>query len=552
MLRSIQSKYVCLIALSVLLSALAVGALGVYAMGVQIDADTVDILNLRCRDEASRLDDALASIEQSVNVAGTHGQHQIKSVKLLQTDTDYRNTFTDEMEDLLRSLAPQTNGAVAYYFRYNPDTISPTEGFLYAKGDSNAFIKMKPTDISEYEPDDISHVGWYYVPAEAGKALWMVPYWNDNLEVFMASYVMPVYVGQELIGVAGMDVDFNEMLETVKDRRYYESGYAFLIGADGNIVSHPTLSDRDSYLELSEELEDLSALLSEQSSGEEVLDYTFRGVDKKMVYTTLENGMKLVLVVKSSEIYGRRVRMIRRIMVVVGLSAVVFALLGVLFARRLTLPLERLTEASHQIAEGNLDVELEETTSQDEVGELTRAFQKTVSYLKHYMNYIHSLAYRDGLTGLRNKTAYDSAMERIEADMELGVAKYALAMIDLNFLKKINDTYGHEHGNDYLLKLCQMLKDTFRDSGVFRIGGDEFLVLIEDQEYEQRDELIQRLRDNIAVEQEKDSEPWEKVSAAIGVAVYDAETDKSAKDVFDRADALMYENKLAMKAQRVD
>lgn len=551
-MRSIQSKYVSLIAVSVLLSALLVGALAVYAMSAQIDADTADILNLRCRDEASRIDNALASVEQSVNVAGTHGQHHLKDLKRLQSDEDYRKEVTDELEDMLRSLAPQTTGAVAYYFRYNSDSISSTDGFLYAKGQGNAFIRMKPTDISLYDPEDIAHVGWYYVPVQAGKALWMEPYWNDNLQEFVASYVMPMYIGQELAGVAGMDVDFNEMLESVQGEQLYESGYAFLVGADGNVISHPSVSDRESYDELAEETEDLSYLLSERSSGDEALDYTFRGVEKKMVYTTLENGMKLVMVARTSEIYGQRMRMIRQIMVVVALSAIIFALIGILFARRVTRPLERLTEASHQIAAGNLDVRLEENTSRDEVGELTRAFQKTVRYLKHYIKYIHSLAYRDGLTGLRNKTAYDSAMERIEADMELGVAKYALAMVDLNFLKKINDTYGHEHGNDYLLKLCRMLKEIFRDSSVFRIGGDEFLVLVEDQEYEKRDELFRRLQDNIAAEQEKDIEPWEKVSAAVGVAVYDAETDKSAKDVFDRADALMYENKLAMKAQRVD
>jgi diguanylate cyclase (GGDEF)-like protein len=161
------------------------------------------------------------------------------------------------------------------------------------------------------------------------------------------------------------------------------------------------------------------------------------------------------------------------------------------------------------------------------------------------------LANTDSLTGIRNKTAYTTTIKKIDEKIADGTANFCIAMVDVNFLKKVNDTYGHERGNEYLINACRLICSIFGEEHVYRVGGDEFVVVVEGDKVSLCKYFVKQFK----AEMERKNtnlllEPWEKISAAVGIAFYDKETDKNADDVFKRADALMYENKVAMKAQR--
>ena len=176
-----------------------------------------------------------------------------------------------------------------------------------------------------------------------------------------------------------------------------------------------------------------------------------------------------------------------------------------------------------------------------------------LSTTKEKADQMRKLAHKDALTGVDNKNAYDKAMGRLDWKIEDGNAEFAIAMIDLNFLKRINDTYGHEQGNIAIKKLCHILEGIFQNSQIFRIGGDEFVIILEGEDFLNADKLV----DEFNAELEKISaddtlDPWEKISASIGVAIYDRLSDSSAANVFKRADKAMYIRKRMMKAVRLD
>ena len=162
------------------------------------------------------------------------------------------------------------------------------------------------------------------------------------------------------------------------------------------------------------------------------------------------------------------------------------------------------------------------------------------------------LANTDSLTGIKNKTAYDRAIRTLEYNIDMGnVTEYGIAMIDLNFLKKINDTYGHERGNYAIKKVCEIICNVFLHSPVFRIGGDEFVVLLKDSDYTKMDNLEEEFKAQIKTFSDNEYlEPWQKISAAIGTARYNSSKDEGFQSVFKRADEKMYENKKRMKAER--
>ncbi|MCR5456935.1 MAG: GGDEF domain-containing protein [Clostridiales bacterium] len=121
----------------------------------------------------------------------------------------------------------------------------------------------------------------------------------------------------------------------------------------------------------------------------------------------------------------------------------------------------------------------------------------------------------------------------------------------MNDLKGINDNYGHEKGDISIQTVCNIACQVFNPMSVYRVGGDEFIVILEDGEFENREELVTKVKELFKQNESNDSlSPWERVSAAVGYAVYDPNSDEHVAGVMQRADAEMYENKKEMKANK--
>ncbi len=158
---------------------------------------------------------------------------------------------------------------------------------------------------------------------------------------------------------------------------------------------------------------------------------------------------------------------------------------------------------------------------------------------------LDQIANIDSLTRIKNRRAYEAGIERVSRD---GVKQIGAALIDLNGLKRINDEYGHEKGDIAIQKLCGLVCTEFKHSPVFRIGGDEFAVILEGHDLENVETLVRQLREQIrANEEDKTLALWEKGSAAIGYAVYDPRLDTDIYSVINRADQEMYRDKNRMK-----
>lgn len=160
---------------------------------------------------------------------------------------------------------------------------------------------------------------------------------------------------------------------------------------------------------------------------------------------------------------------------------------------------------------------------------------------------LEALANRDALTGVGSKRAYNIKVEKINRDIELGTADFGFAIIDLNGLKNINDTYGHKTGDLAIKNICDIAQSVF-ESPIYRIGGDEFVVILEGEELKRADIKIDEFYDAVAKKHDNERlEPWERVDAAVGYSRYIPDRDKQAVYAFNRADESMYQHKYQMK-----
>ncbi|WP_026529143.1 GGDEF domain-containing protein [Butyrivibrio sp. VCD2006] len=265
------------------------------------------------------------------------------------------------------------------------------------------------------------------------------------------------------------------------------------------------------------------------------------------------------------------------VVLLIVILGVIFTILFILWMNRyVTEPIFRLEKSvdvfarsSHEQVDPNFLVyEDPGIHSQNEVEVLSNAITQMASDIKTYainileaesqvedmknqMSYMDIVAYQDALTHVKNKAWYDNVEKRVNDEISKGEARFGIVMADLNNLKKINDTYGHEHGNDYIFGACHKICVVYEHSPIFRIGGDEFVVLLENSDYDNREELIRKLQDVFDdTSSDEQRSPWRRYSIAMGMAIYDKNIDKDMNDVFKRADELMYKNKVESKMAR--
>ena len=156
--------------------------------------------------------------------------------------------------------------------------------------------------------------------------------------------------------------------------------------------------------------------------------------------------------------------------------------------------------------------------------------------IEHDLSEARRMASKDSLTGVRNKRAYLDEEKELNRKIACGdVSEFAIVVFDVNDLKIVNDTQGHKAGDEVIKAASSTICNIFKHSPVFRIGGDEFTVVCQGDDYEFIGELLAKM----------DNANEKSVKVAYGMARYDGKG--SVSDVFNRADQNMYKNKIKMK-----
>ena len=247
---------------------------------------------------------------------------------------------------------------------------------------------------------------------------------------------------------------------------------------------------------------------------------------------------------------------LRLMLMIIGIGVVILFLEVLIVRRWVTDPINCLSQCADKFAydteeDRRRNIELldgVDIRNQDEIGTVYQMLRSvTIDSFKSSLDIrdkeekitaISREAYKDNLTKVGNVAAF----KRDVQDMD---GEYALVMFDLNHLKKVNDNFGHDKGDLYIKGCCRIICDQYRHSPVYRIGGDEFVVLLKGEDYENRNEHLREIREKF---EKADGESWERYSAAAGMALRNA--DEVIDEVLRRADEEMYAEKRRMRAER--
>lgn len=219
--------------------------------------------------------------------------------------------------------------------------------------------------------------------------------------------------------------------------------------------------------------------------------------------------------------------------------------------RWLVRPIRELADAARVIESGQYDARLPENTRNDEIGDLLRAFSRMNMSIARHDRDIRRMAYTDALTGLSNRLAFREALDHRLLMLHGAGRQLALLFADVDDFKRINDTLGHDAGDDVLQQFAQRIRTSVEviggdDAMVGRFGGDEFVILVQGDDVRSiatrlADALVDELALPIVVH---DRQVF--LGASIGITLFPLDA-QGAIALMKNGDIAMYQAKVAGK-----
>ena len=574
---SIRTRLVLLVIVGIIILAASLVVISVLLSGKILTKGATTQMNLFCEERADDIDTEFLRIEDAVGALSRWTKSKIKNINSITEDEKLRDSIVKDADDLIHFMTEDNKFIQGAYIHYTLDITGVTdrdEGVYYSRNKNGEF-EIIPFTQSEIEKDPVADY-WYYDPIKAKTALWTKPYYDGSVDDYLISYVQPIFMEEIPVAIIGIDINFRTLTEWVDSMSYRETGYMYLKEADGSIHYHvDDLGHNELHSDSEDHIVENAKLMNMASTDDELIRYNYNNQDRVMAFVTLRNGMKFVLCDDYDSIYKERNHATILMISVSVILTAVLAIITIIMVSRITNPLRKLTSAATEISSGDYDVVLPPEKN-NEVGELSKAFrlaidkirareednkalvaaqnqriERAAETLKKQSGDIitlKNLAYVDSLTKVKNKTAYDDTTKYIDSQIKNGMAEFAVIMCDLNYLKIINDNYGHQAGDLALKRAAELLCTAFPMSSVFRIGGDEFVIIPSGIEYARLDEHLRNIKNMLDAERASSDELDKRVSISVGSAAFNHNTDHSYRDVYERADMMMYEEKQRIHA----
>lgn len=337
--------------------------------------------------------------------------------KVAQSLAIYVETFDPPTESLTRILKstisrfPDVYGSAIAFAPYGKDPqqlyFAP---YVWHQGDSVALSWLGNQDYK------YPYLDWYQIPTTLNRPYWSEPYFDEGGgDILMSTYSVPFYKtvnGQrQIAGVVTADVALNWLTEIVESIQIYESGFAFLISPNGTLISHPdsSLIMHESMFSIARERNEpaLRTIGRKMIAGESEFTRMPSEIFSKawLYYLPIpSNQWSIGIIFPQKELFAGLQKMIMWLLILAigGFMLLWIIILNV--TRKVTIPLKRFASSAHEIAGGKFDVRLPEIRTQDEMGELHRAFDYLQKQLAIYVE------------NLRITTA---TKEKIESEMRI-------------------------------------------------------------------------------------------------------------------------------------
>ncbi len=543
-LRGLQTQFILIIVGITLLLTLFLGFLNLQTINETSKSNAIMSLNWQTQRTSAPVQNILITSSDAIKAMAHSLEADINDPASLQ-EPEFRAGLKRHLENQFNLMAESSDTIYGYFILFNPALIGRTDGFWYRwSADENRYVGHNQAEINQAFFTPERRDAWFGKALETRQPVWREPFVSPLDGQRKIAYIIPVYVQDRLIGVVGITIRMEKLVEQIRDAKIFETGYAILFSDDGKLFYHPQQPEgADTTLE-DFGLEDFAEIFKGRDSNDHLLSYTYQGEPKELAFITLANSMNLGVVAPEAELYADRTWAMERMAFLMVIFGIITSGLAIIVANRIIIPLKAIDEAAKRIGNGDYDTLLVNSRD-DEVGELAGNMNRTMVKMKDLVKKLEDQALEDKLTKVKNVTAYEQQEHIMNQHIAAKDLAFSVLMLDVNGLKGINDRFGHAMGNELLRQTVKHLCDQFKHSPVFRVGGDEFVVIVMNEDYEKRYEALQELETHCHKRDYSLPRPWEQLAFATGMSDYDPVNDKTFQEIFLRADAAMYKAKRA-------
>ena len=235
---SIQSKILILSLSSTLIGTLSLGVLSTLFISRTTQRNSMQYMKDQADYEAAKLNHLFESHEKYTMAVAAGIYSQINEDSTFLTDSSSFIKNIEGIKERLSSTIYNLTNTKSVYVIFNPEITRVNKGVLLVRDTPESIFKQHTiTNVKQYSPSDMEHVGWYYRPIMSGNPVWLPPYYNKNFNSYIISYVIPMFVDNKEIGVAGVDIDFELLTKQLSQVHFMRSGFAFLEDSEGLVVS---------------------------------------------------------------------------------------------------------------------------------------------------------------------------------------------------------------------------------------------------------------------------------------------------------------------------
>ena len=439
-MKSIRTKLVLSLLGCTIISVVICGGISIFHSKANAYQSSNDRMRLECLVQSNKMENTLQQISHSVDALAKLSLSYLDDFQKFKQDDSYVDQYAKTLEPIYKTCCEQINGAITAYVRFNPDFTKTDSGFFLVKDEKSAeFLPTRPTDFSIYAKDDKTHVGWYYTPIESKKSMWMEPYYNSNLDIYMISYVAPLFIDGEAVGVAGIDVDFSIFAKQVAQASSSQNASAFLSSQEGTILYHKTLAMGTSLFEYYPEIKEKLSSINVEN---ELIKYQYNGTTKCLFTKQLSNGMYYSLTTTKADAQQESTRLVQLILNGTIFSILVSILTGFFISKKLIKPIKKLEEmileTSRFCFESKNDVK-ELGLKKDETGQMARSIETMRGNLQEIATSIGDA--QENLTDVMDKLTKTSyRVAQMSEDNSATTEELSAAMEETSATMEVIDT----------------------------------------------------------------------------------------------------------------
>ena len=368
-MKKISRKIIIAIVLCSSILTLSVGLICMYRSSQLLKNEAKNNLLLQAKVASSNLNQTALVVENAVNNMSTAISATSDTSKM--HDEKYIEQYQTTIEHIIKKFGEDTNGAEGAYFYINPELTGGVYGAWYAvKSGNDNFEKQPLGTMSDFNNKSDPGMDFYYDAVKAGKAIWFEPYMDPDLNTCVITYSRPVYMNNKLLGVAAMDIKFDNFRNVVNNVKIYSSGYAFLLDKNFNFLANKSTKNTGNLTKIDNgKLKPLTGTISKNASG--TTEYVLSGKKMLMGYYTTNNGNIFAVCAPEIETYAGMNKMIKDIAYVIIFGIIVSLLLAWYIGSRISKPVVIVTELINKTSKLNLSYDKENESlliNKDETG----------------------------------------------------------------------------------------------------------------------------------------------------------------------------------------